>query len=111
MLTFRYSSDAPKLICSSAPLTSILKTSASTDASTSAAKVMVKYDEVDGGRSGAIGKSVKKLSKSCQKKSENRQRAQKALRSEKFAKNNGSEERLPKYQSSVNKELEPPLKL
>ena len=37
------------------------------DSSTSAAKVMVKYEEVDGGRSGAVGKSVKKLSKSRQK--------------------------------------------
>ena len=28
---------------------------------------MVKYDEFDGGKSGAVGKSVKKLTKSCQK--------------------------------------------
>ena len=34
------------------------------DSSTSVAKVMVKYEEVDGDRSGAIGKSVKKSSKS-----------------------------------------------
>ena len=33
------------------------------DSSTSAARVMVKYEEVDGGRSGAGGKSVKKSSK------------------------------------------------
>ena len=32
------------------------------DSSTSAARVMVKYEEVDGG--GASGKSIKKLSKS-----------------------------------------------
>ena len=38
--------------------------SASTDSSTSAAKVLVQYDEVDRGRSGAISKSVKKSSKS-----------------------------------------------
>ena len=44
-------------------LTSRLRTSASTDSSTSAARVMVKYDEVDGGRSGAVDKSVKKSSK------------------------------------------------
>ena len=40
------------------------------DSSTSAARVMVKYEEVDGGRSGAVGKSVKKLSKSRQKSRE-----------------------------------------
>ena len=34
------------------------------DSSTSAARVMVKYEEVDGGRSGAVGKLVKKSSKS-----------------------------------------------
>ena len=81
-----------------APLTSRLWTSASTDASTSAARVMVKYDEVDGGRSGAVGKSVKKSSKSRRivKKSK------KPQRSEKFAKAIGLEERLPKHQSSVN---------
>ena len=35
--------------------------------STSTAKVIVKYDEIHGDRSSAIGKSVKKSSKSCQK--------------------------------------------
>ena len=57
---------------------------------------MVKYEEVDGG--GAGGKFVKKLSKSRKivKKSK------KPQRSEKFAKVIGLEERLPKYQSSVN---------
>ena len=33
------------------------------NSSTSVAKVMVKYEEVDGGRSGAVGKPVKKSSK------------------------------------------------
>ena len=37
---------------------------ASTDSSTKAARIMVKYKEVDGGKSGAGGKLVKKLSKS-----------------------------------------------
>ena len=37
--------------------------SASTDSPASAAQIAVKYDEVDGGRSGAIGRSVKKSSK------------------------------------------------
>ena len=75
--------------------------------STSAARVMVKYEEVDGGRSGAVGKLVKKSSKSQRivKKSKRPQR------SEKFAKAIGSEERLPKHRSSVNKELELPLEL
>ena len=31
------------------------------DSSTSAARVMLKYEEVDRNRSGAVGKSVKKL--------------------------------------------------
>ena len=76
------------------------------DSSTSAAKVMVKYEEVDGGRSGAVGKSVKKSSKSRKivKKSK------KPQRSEKFAKAISSEERLPKHRSSVE-ELEFPLEL
>ena len=47
-----------------APLTLRLWRSALTDASTSAARVMVKYDEVDRGKSGIVGKSIKKLSKS-----------------------------------------------
>ena len=77
------------------------------DSSTSAARVMVKYEEVDGGRSGAVGKSVKKSSKSRRivKKSKRPQR------SEKFAKAIGLEERLPKHRSSVNEELELPLEL
>ena len=68
------------------------------DPSTSAAKVMVKYEEVEGGRSGAVGKSVKKLSKNRRivKKSK------KPQRSEKVTKIIGSEERLPKHRSSVN---------
>ena len=56
----RNSSDAPKSMCLLAPLTSMLKTSSSTDSSTSATQIAVKYDEVDGGG----GKLVKKLSKS-----------------------------------------------
>ena len=53
------------------------------DSSTSAARVMVKYEEVDGGRSGAVGKSVKKSSKSRRiiKKSEKPQRPEKLQRS------------------------------
>ena len=38
--------------------------SVSTDLSTSATRVIVKYNEVDRGKSGTVGKSVKK---SCQK--------------------------------------------
>ena len=56
MLTFKCSSDAPKLICPPEPLTLILTTSSST----SATEIAVEYDEV----SRAGGKSVKKLSKS-----------------------------------------------
>ena len=68
------------------------------DLSTSAARVMVRYEKVDEGRSAAIGKSVNKSSKSRKivKKSK------KPQRSEKFAKTISSEECLPKYQSSVN---------
>ena len=51
-----------------APLTSMLRTSSSTDSSNSATQIAVEYDEVDGGRSGAGGKLVKKSSK----KSKNR---------------------------------------
>ena len=68
------------------------------DSSTSAARVMVKYEEVDGGRSGAVGKSVKKSSNSRRIV----KKFKKPQRSEKFAKAIGSEERLPKHQSSVN---------
>ena len=78
------------------PLTSMLRTSSSTDSSTSTTQSAVKYDEVDGG-----GKLVEKSSESRKivKKSK------KPQRSEKFAKAIGSEERLPRHQSSV-KELE-----
>ena len=67
------------------------------DSSTSAAQIVVEFDGVDAG-GGAVGKSVKKSSKSRKivKKSK------KPQRSEKFAKVIGLEERLPKYQSSVN---------
>ena len=64
---------------------------------------MVEFDGVDAG-GGIVGKSVKKLSKNCQ-------RVQKALRSEKFAKDICLEERLPKYRSSVNEKLKLSLKL
>ena len=57
------SSDVPKSMCPPTPLISRLRTSASTDSSTSVAQVMVKYNEVDGGKSGADSKSIKKLSK------------------------------------------------
>ena len=60
------------------------------DSLTSPARVMVKYDGV-----GVGGKSIKKLSKSCQK-------VQKFQKSKKFAKAISSEECLPKHQSSVN---------
>ena len=67
------------------------------DSSTSAARVMVKYEEVDGGRSGAVGKLVKKSSKSRRivKKSEKPQRP------EKFAKAIGSKE--PSFLTSDTK--------
>ena len=85
-----------------ASLISMLKTSSSTDSSTSATQITVEHDEVDAG-----GKSVKKLSKSRRivKKSK------KPQRSEKFAKAIGSEEHLPKHWSSINEELELQLKL
>ena len=60
----RNSSDAPKLMCPPTPLISRLRTSSSTDSSTNATQIAVEYDEVDGGKSGAVGKSVKKSSKS-----------------------------------------------
>ena len=77
------------------PLTSMLRTSSSTDSSTSATQSMVKYDEVDGG-----GKLIEKLSKNQKIV----KKLKKPQRSEKFAKVIGSEERLPKHRSSV-KEL------
>ena len=43
----RNSSNAPKLICPPAPLISRLRMSSSTDSSTSAAQIVVKYDEID----------------------------------------------------------------
>ena len=85
---------------------SMLRTGSSTDSSTSATRIIVKYDEIDGGRSDAVGKSVKKSSKSRKivKKSK------KSQRSKQFAKAIGSEEHLAKYRSSV-KELELPIEL
>ena len=58
VLTFRYSSGSH--------LTLILRTSLSTNSSTRAAQIVVEFDGVDAG-GGAVGKSVKKSSKSCQK--------------------------------------------
>ena len=52
----------PRLQYIAAPFTSMLKTSSSTNPSTSETQIAVEYDEVDGG-----GKSVKKSSKSRQK--------------------------------------------
>ena len=66
---------------------------------------MVNYDEVDG-----VRKSVRKSSKSRQKSRRIVKEPKRLQRSEKFAKNIGSEERLPKDRSSVNKKLELPLK-
>ena len=71
----------------------MLKTSLSTDSSTSATQIAVEYDEVDGGG----GKSVEKSSKSRKIV----KKPKKPQRSEKFAKAIGSEEHLPKYRSSV----------
>ena len=56
-------------------------------------------------------KGCQKFVKKSSKRSENRQRAQKASRSKKFAKDIGLEKRLPKHQSSVNEELKLLLKL
>ena len=70
-------------------LTSRLRMSLLTNSSTSAAQIMVEFDE---GKSGAIGKSVKKSSK----------KSKKHQRSEKLAKAIGSEECLPRHQFSVN---------
>ena len=68
------------------------------NSSTSATRVLVKYEEVDGGRSDVVGKLVKKLSKS-RKIVKNSKKPQ---RSEKFVKAIGLEECLLKHQSSVN---------
>ena len=43
----KYSSDAPKLICSPMSLTLMLKTSSATDSSNSMTQIVVKYDRVD----------------------------------------------------------------
>ena len=63
---------------------------------------MVKYDEFDGGGSGA----VEKLSKSWKIV-----KSRKTSKAWKVTKIIVSEECLPKHRSSVNKELELPLKL
>ena len=64
-----------------APLILMLRTSSSTDSSTSASQTAIEYDEVDGSRNGAGGKSVEKLSKI-----EKLSKSPKASKSEKFAK-------------------------
>ena len=56
----RNSLDTPKLICFFILLISMLKISSSTDISTSATKIVVKYNEINSGNS----KLIKKLSKS-----------------------------------------------
>ena len=68
---------------------------------------MVEFDGVDAGGGDVGGKSVKKSSKSRRIVKE----PKKFQRSEKFAKDIGSKEHLPKHWSSVIKELELPLKL
>ena len=72
----------------------MLKTSSLTDSSTSAAQIVVEYDEVDGDGGVGGGKSVTK-SKNCQK-------SKKPQRLEKVAKAIGLKERLSKHWSSVN---------
>lgn len=47
MLTFRYLLDIPKLICFSMPSTLIFKTSSSTNSSTSATQIVIKYDKLN----------------------------------------------------------------
>ena len=54
MLIFKCLSDAPKSICFPAPLTSMLKTSSSTDSSTSVAQMVVDYNIVDDGATSLI---------------------------------------------------------
>ena len=67
------------------------------------AQFAVEYNGVDGGG----GKLIEKLSKSRKIV----KKFKKPQKSEKFVKAIGSEEHLPKYRSSVNEELELPLKL
>ena len=84
----------------------MFKMSSSTDPSTRAAQIVVELDGIDAG-GGAIGKLVKKLSKSRRIV----RKPKKPQRSKKIVKVTGSEKRLPKYLSSVNKKLELLLKL
>ena len=86
------SSDTPKSMRLLVPRSSMLRTSSSTESSTSAIQSAVKYDEVDDG-----GKLVKKSSKS----QKIIKKFKKPQSSEKFAKAIGLEKRLPKHQSSV----------
>ena len=59
---------------------------------------MVKYDEIDRGKSGAIDKSVKKFSKM----SRNYQKVRKTWKGWKVTKVISSEERLLKHWSFIN---------
>ena len=87
----------PKLYTIAVPLTLMLRMSSSTESSTSTVQITVKHDEIDGGG----GKLVEKLSKSRRIV-----RSRKTSKAWRVAKVISSEERLPKYRSSVNKELE-----
>ena len=49
--------DVPKSMCLFAPLTSMLKTSSSTDSSISTTQITVEYDEVDSGGGKLVEKS------------------------------------------------------
>ena len=59
----KYSSDAPKSICPPAPRTSMLRTSSSTDSSTSLTQIVIDYDGVDDG-GGCSGNFNRKTSTS-----------------------------------------------
>ena len=73
---------------------SMFRTSSSTDSSTSATQIAVQYDRLDGGG----GQLVKKSSKSRRIV----ERSEKPQRPEKVMQATGSEERSPKYRSSVS---------
>ena len=98
-LTFRCSSDFYRRSIQgfnkiAAPLTSMLRTSSSTDSSTSATQIAVEYDGVDGGGGQLVEKSSK--SRRIVERSEKPQRPEKVMQA------TGSEERSPKYRSSVS---------
>ena len=121
--------------------TSMLRMSSSTNSLTSASQIEVEYNGSNDGchdnkysprGSGQAHQRIHQLawprlwlslmelmlgvllasqSKSRQKSRRIVKKPKKLQRSEKFAKNIGSEKRLPKHRASVNKELELPLKL